>query len=169
MPVDLTFLAKLTGLNFPLRKYLSERLQLNSDVSHLKLHAVLGQWGELTYHHSNKTIPPLTHFLKDFTLLPLLLVHLYLFVFQRTATTVPARMKSWLQKGCSPHIETRICLLASEMSRWPGWDGASHQVFLAEFTRNQECQVLGDEPWACLPPSWSPFLVRIPDGKVSHP
>ena len=25
------------------------------------------------------------------------------------------------------------------------------------------------EPWARLPPSWPPFLVRIPDGKVSHP
>ena len=70
MLVDLTFLAKLTGLNFPLRKYLSERLQLNSDVTHLHLHAVLGQWGEPTYHHSNKTIQPLTHFLKGFTLLP---------------------------------------------------------------------------------------------------
>lgn len=143
MLVDLTFLAKLTGLNFPLRKYLSERLQLNSDVTHLHLCAILGQWGEPTYHHSNKTIQPLTHFLKGFTLLPLLLAHLYLFVFQRTATTVPAGMKSWLQKGCSPHIETRMRLLASEMSRWPDWEGPGHQVFLAVFTRNQECQVLG--------------------------
>ena len=25
------------------------------------------------------------------------------------------------------------------------------------------------EPWASLPPSWPPFPVRIPNGKVSHP